>query len=87
SAGQVQLAYQPEEVIAEFAGNLVQATPFSLATPEALYARLESIRATGKVYARDEWRFGLSAVSVPVFVGRHFAASLTISAPSERLTK
>jgi DNA-binding IclR family transcriptional regulator len=87
SAGLILLAYQPESVIEGFAASLHRATSRSISTPEELRARLEEIRRTGRIIVRDEWQFGLSAVSVPVYLDGDVIAVLTISAPSDRLTQ
>ena len=87
SAGLVLLAFQPEDVIEGFANSIQPATSRSISTPEELHARLEGIRQTAKVIVRDEWQFGLSAVSVPIMQGSEVIASLTISAPSDRMTE
>jgi IclR family KDG regulon transcriptional repressor len=87
SAGLILLAHQSDSVIEEFAANLRPATSRSISTPDELYARLRDIRQTGRAIVCDEWQFGLSAVSVPVYLDGDVIAGLTISAPSDRLPR
>ena len=86
SAGLTLLAFQGADVIAEFAENLVPATPRSISTPEELHARLQDIRENGRAINRDELQFGLSAVSVPIFVHNDIVAVLTVSSTSEQMS-
>lgn len=87
SAGLTLLSFQNAVVIARFADSLQPATPMSISTPEALHSRLLDIRKTGRAIVRDEWQFGLSAVSVPVMALGDVVAALTISAASDRMSQ
>lgn len=86
SVGLVLLAHQASEVIENFANNLVPATPKSMASADALRERLHNIRQSGHVIVRDEWQFGLSALSVAIYENGEVTASITISGTSDRLT-
>ena len=87
SAGLTLLAYQPTAVIAQFDKDLTPATPKSVATPEQLHRRLNTIRRDEVCVVEGEWQFGLSAVSVPVFQHGETVAVLTISGATDDLPK
>ena len=66
--GKVILAYSPAEVVtARIDAGLTRLTPRTICTPGTLSRELETIRANGVAYDREESTVGIHCVAAPVF--------------------
>ena len=69
------------------AGRLEARTPRTLTTVEALEEELRRVRAQGFALDDEEQELGVRCVAVPVGAGRWGALALSVSGPTERMTR
>ncbi|QQR99660.1 MAG: IclR family transcriptional regulator [Austwickia sp.] len=84
--GKVILAYSPAEVVtARIDAGLTRLTPRTICTPGTLSRELETIRANGVAYDREESTVGIHCVAAPVFDAQdRVVAALSVTGRSTR---
>ncbi len=90
SAGKAILAFLPETKIREVieASGLAPFTARTITDPAILYQELEKVKQKGYSVSYGEWIQDATGVAAPIFgVGKEVLGSLTISGPSQRLSK
>jgi DNA-binding IclR family transcriptional regulator len=88
SVGKAFLAFQSPQQIDKLIADegLERRTANTLATPEALLADLEAIRARGYAVDDEENELGVRCVGAPIRDSRgHVFASVSVSGPAERM--
>lgn len=78
--GKAMLAYSPLPTGGEVLERL---TTRSVGSPAALAAELESVRAAGVAFDREESVVGLGCIAVPVLVGDRPIAGVSVAFPAE----
>jgi DNA-binding IclR family transcriptional regulator len=86
SSGQVLLAFRPPAAIERYlAGPLERFTARTLAEPDAVRERLQSIRRKGFTWALEEYDPGISSVAAPIADGSgEVIAAVHVHGPSYR---
>ena len=86
SSGQVLLAFRPPAAIERYlAGPLERFTARTLAEPDAVRERLQSIRRKGFTWAIEEYDPGISSVAAPIADGSgEVIAAVHVHGPSYR---
>lgn len=89
SLGKAILAYYPaaqvEEIIRE---GLPARTPYTITSPEALYAELARVRAQGFAIDDQENELGVRCVGAPVFdYTTKVVGAISVSGPADRMTR
>ena len=77
AAGKAMLAWAEPEVVARLAESLVQLTPHTVSTHEALRRELARVRASGYAIDKEEQEVGVGCVAAPI--GRENAARRLLS--------
>ncbi len=88
ATGKALLAYQPEDYLDRYAGELRRHTAATITSIAELKAELDRVRNVGYALNRGEWRETVGGLAVGIFDGLdRVVAALGISGPVERLTK
>ncbi len=84
--GKAILATGPRELVHDvLARGWERATPYTIATVDALEVELERIRRLGVAFDREESHAGVSCVAAPVQGPRHsLPVAISVTAPTER---
>jgi IclR family transcriptional regulator, acetate operon repressor len=87
ASGKIMLAHlEPTELDAYLGTHSLEAlTPATISSEAQLRAQLNAIRRTGVAYDEAEFTAGVGCVAAAVWEGRSCVASLTLSAPLDRL--
>ena len=89
SGGKALLAHNSEQFIQHYMGStqLIQCTPKTLTTPQALMEELERIRRQGYALDDEEHHINITCIAVPILNHRQeIQASISIAAPSYRFS-
>src|SRR5690606_22925744 len=87
ATGKAVLAFRAIDFLSQQKGELVQHTPSTIITTDALRHELREVAARGYAENHGEWRDGVGGVASPVLNGFDRAvAALGISGPLDRLT-
>lgn len=63
-------------------------TDTTIVTPEALLAEIETIRASGNAYDREEHERGIRCVAAPIYsADRSFVAGISVTGPAFRVSE
>jgi IclR family acetate operon transcriptional repressor len=86
ASGKILLAYAAADVRAQYLNSraLVRLTPNTITNHEALEKELDCVRLQGFAEDREEFRVGVSCLSVPVRGRLGIIGAFTVSAPSRR---
>jgi len=83
--GKALLAYQPDSVVRDvITAGMRRRTPYSICTPGHLFRELESVRATGLAYEREESQIGVICVAAPIIFDNAANAAISISGWTSR---
>ena len=83
----VSFLYNDYEIFSRrFAGTIPQRTPNTITDPAALWAEMQITRIRGYAIENEEGQQGVSCVAVPVLRAGAPMLSVSVSAPSERMT-
>lgn len=86
ATGKALLAYQSDEVIAQFGSELHQFSLRTLPNATSLCNELKRIRKLGYAVNRGEWREGVWGVAAPIFdASGNVTAAVGLSGPAQRM--
>ena len=85
AAGKAMLAWAEPEVVARLAESLVQLTPHTVSTHEALRRELARVRASGYAIDKEEQEVGVGCVAAPIGRENAAIAAIGVSAPMSRI--
>lgn len=87
SVGKIFLAYQTNKELEHYfkVHHPIKRTINTRTTKEALLQESEKIRRDGIAHDHEEYDYGLSCITAPIFLGENLAAGISLSGPTSRL--
>ena len=85
AAGKAMLAWAEPDVVSRLAESLVQLTPHTISTHEALRRELARVRASGSAMDKEEQEVGVGCVAAAIVRAGSAVAAISVSAPMTRI--